>query len=431
MRTSDDAPRPRDLVERDAATFFHQHGSSPCIEAVVRAEGVWLTTARGQRLLDLHGNWAHHIGHAHPRLIAAIKAQLDDLAFTPRRFANAPSAELAERLTRRFRDGASRLLLATGGSDAIEIALRLARAVTGRSALIALEGSYHGHGMGAFGLSSARLDPRLGSQIPDIVHVTPYWDRAAGGPEQMLEEIETALRRTAGGIAALIAEPMRSSCVVPPVGLWPAVADLVRRHGATLIFDEIPSGLGKTGRFFAHEHFDVVPDAVVLGKALGGGVLPIAAVIADAGWNVAPDLALGHYTHEKNPTTARAALATLDIIDDEGLVEKAALLGRHVEAAMERIRSREPGSGLVRTRGLGLLRAIELDPAIRAEGSASAAHRVVEAARSRGVSTDAKGHDAIAFSPPLTITPAEIDWALSQLSAAAGGLLDSDTAGPG
>lgn len=418
----DGTPRASDLVMRDATAFFHQDGSSPCVDAIARASGAWLTTVYGARLIDLHGNSVHHIGHGHPRLIAAIKAQLDAVAFVPRRFTNEPAVLVAERLTRRFRDGSSRVLLATGGSDAIEIAIRLARVVTGRSGLIALDGSYHGHGMGALGLAARGLDPRLGSQLPDIVHVTPYWDEAAGGPDRMLAEIEAALRSTPSGVAALIAEPMRSNCIVPPASLWPAVLDLLRRHGAKLIFDEIPSGLGKTGRFFAHEHFDVVPDAVVLGKALGGGILPIAAVIADDAWNVAPELSLGHYTHEKNPTTACAALATLDIIESEGLVPRAARLGRYVHEKVASLGSDQPHSCLARARGLGLLLAIELDTSINSENGRSPAHRMVEAARALGVSTSEKGDRAIGFSPPMTVTEAEIDWALGQLSASAAGL---------
>lgn len=114
-----------------------------------------------------------------------------------------------------------------------------------------------------------------------------------------------------------------------PSYLWPEVSRLCKRAGAKLIFDEIPSGLGKTGRFFAHEHYDVRPDVVVLGKALGGGILPIAAVIAHKHMAVAPELTLGHYTHEKNPVTSRAALTTIEIIEDERLIEQAEQLGQY------------------------------------------------------------------------------------------------------
>lgn len=384
-----------DLVARDARAFFHQEGSSPCIGAVTEAAGVWLTDDRGRRLLDLHGNTAHHIGYAHPRLVAALVRQLSDLTFSPRRYANEPATALAETLTARFRGGRSKLLLATGGSIAIEIAMRLARIATGRSGLIALEGAYHGHGIGSLALSSASLDPRLGAPPRDIRHITPYWRDA----DRMLDELEQALR---AGAAALIAEPVRSNCVVPPADLWPRAAALCARHGAKLIFDEIPSGLGKTGRFFAHEHFGVTPDIVVLGKALGGGILPIAAVLADAEMDVAPELAIGHYTHEKNPVTACAALTTLSILDDEGLVERAARSG---EYAARRVATMPQFSGL---RGLGLLRALELP-------APNAANLVVAAAEA-GVSTTAKDAAAIGFSPPLIIEEAEIDFALARLA---------------
>jgi 4-aminobutyrate aminotransferase len=387
-----------DFVARDAKAFFHQEGSSPCIGTLTASDGAWLIDDRGHRLLDLHGNTAHHIGYAHPRLIAALKLQLSTLVFSPRRYANAPATLLAENLTARFRGGRSKLLLATGGSDAMEIAMRLARIATGRTALVALEGAYHGHGFGAFALSTAHPDPRLGAGPPDIHHITPYWR----DPDRMLTELEQVLRR---GAAALVAEPMRSSCIVPPADLWPQAAALCGRYGAKLIFDEIPSGLGKTGRFFAHEHFGVTPDMVVLGKALGGGVLPIAAVLADDAMDIAPELAIGHYTHEKNPVTARAALTTLEIIDDEGLVARAARLGAY---AAQRVAATPVFTGL---RGLGLLRALEL-PGPTAEA-------LVPAALARGVSTVAKDASSVGFSPPLTIDEAEIDLALDRLATAA------------
>lgn len=165
--------------------------------------------AHGRRYIDLHGNSCHHLGHAHPRIIAALKDQLDELAFSPRRFANAPATELAERLTGRFRNGRSRLLLLPGGSEAIETAIRLARIATGRSGIIALEGSYHGHGMGSLGLSGRGLDPRLGSQLTDIHHIAPYWDLAGGGAEAMLADLAACFDQNRGRIACLVAEPNR------------------------------------------------------------------------------------------------------------------------------------------------------------------------------------------------------------------------------
>jgi 4-aminobutyrate aminotransferase len=298
-------------------------------------------------------------------------------------------------------------LLATGGSDAIEISLRLARAATGKSGIIALEGSYHGHGFGSLALSSRLLDPRLGSQMPDIHHITPYWNETAGGADRMIDDIK-ALLQTRSDIACLIAEPIRSNCIVPPSGLWQEVGALCARNGVKLIFDEIPSGLGKTGRFFAHEHFDVTPDLVVLGKALGGGILPIAAVLADPSLDVAQDLALGHYTHEKNPVTARAALTTVEIIDDEGLTMLAEQRGRDLEMLVRQHAA--AGRPVVSAaRGLGLLRAITfaVDEPRRSEAE------LVQAGLTHGVSFTMKGRDAVGFSPPLTIAETELGLALT------------------
>jgi 4-aminobutyrate aminotransferase len=400
-----------DFAKRDERVFLHQHGSTPTMGILRKAEGVWLEDEFGRRVIDLHGNTVHHIGHGHPRLIAAIKDQLDRLAFAPRRYSNDVAVALGEKLTAQFRGGQSRMLLATGGSDAIEIALRLARAATGRSGIISLEGSYHGHGFGSLGLSSRRLDPRLGSQMPDLHHITPYWDIAAGGAERMLHELK-ALFQSGQPIACLIAEPMRSSCIVPPSELWPEVQRLCEHNGTKLIFDEIPSGLGKTGRFFAHEHFGITPDIVVLGKALGGGVLPIAAVLADQSLDVAPDLALGHYTHEKNPVTARAALTTLEIIDDDGLIDRARTLGTVLEVEIADRMAKHP-SALSGIRGLGLLRALTFNPA----GHASA-DDVVSSGLANGVSFTMKGRDAIGCSPPLVISDEELALAIDGACAA-------------
>ena len=183
------------------------------------------------------------------------------------------------------------------------------------------------------------------------------------------------------------------------------------RHGTLLIFDEIPTGLGKTGRFFAHEHDGVVPDMVVLGKALGGGILPIAAVVARRDLDVAGDYAIGHYTHEKNPVTTRAALTTIAIIREEGLTERAAELGAH---AMNRLRDfgeRCPAVGDVR--GRGLMFGVELvsDRADYTPDNALAErayYRCLEA----GLSFKISQGNVLTLSPPMVISRAELDRAL-------------------
>lgn len=401
-----------DLVRRDAEVFFHQDGSSPCLAGLGRVSGSWIEDLDGRRFIDLHGNTTHHIGHANPELIAALKAQLDELTFSPRRYTNAPATALAELLVAQWPAGRAKALFTTGGSDAIEVAVKLARVASGRSATISVEGSYHGHGFGAYGLSRATPDPRLGGFLPDRVHVRSYWKH---GAEAMLADIERALSTTPGGVAALIAEPIRSNCHVPPLDLWPEVRRLCTEAGTALIFDEIPSGLGKTGKFFAFEHFAAQPDMVVLGKALGGGQLPIAAVLADARFDVAPELSLGHYTHEKNPLTTRAALTTVSIILRDDLPSRAARLEQVVRARVTELALTYPG--LRSVRGRGLLLALELDFAVLHNFTEETLLAALFAA---GISTTTKGNDAIGFSPPLTVSEQEIETALDGISRALG-----------
>ncbi|MEP9373590.1 aminotransferase class III-fold pyridoxal phosphate-dependent enzyme [Mesorhizobium sp. KR1-2] len=418
---------PNNLVDRDAAAFFHQEGSSPCISALRAAEGMWLEDVDGRRFIDLHGNTVHHIGHRHPEVVAALKRQLETLPFSPRRFTNEPAVALAEKLLARWPGAPARVLFATGGSDAIEIALKLARVATGRHETISLEGCYHGHGFGAFGLSEARPDARLGPLLPGRWHATPYW-APERGPERMLEDMRHAFAQSDGGITAVIAEPIRSNCHVPPAGLWQEVRRLCDEHGALLIFDEIPSGLGKTGRFFAFEHVGVVPDAVVMGKSLGGGILPIAAVIADARLNVAPELDLGHYTHEKNSLTALAALTTIEIIERDGLVERAAELETRIIARIAELARQTPT--IIGVRGRGLLLAVEFDPAAcgMTAGPEFTA-RLVSACMAGGLSTTAKGPASMGFSLPMTVTDTELDLVFEKLERAAG-VVQSTSAAP-
>ena len=214
-----------------------------------------------------------------------------------------------------------------------------------------------------------------------------------------------------GDVAAVVAEPIRAVPTVPPPGFWQAVRAACDAAGALLIFDEIPNGLGKTGRMFSCEHFGAEPDILVTGKALGGGLLPMAAIVARPELDVAAARALGHYTHEKNPVTARAALTTLEIIEDEGLVERAEMLGRRAMSRLEEMRARHPLIGDIR--GLGLLMGIELvldrDEKTPAEEAAEAVfYRCLEA----GLSFKVTMGNVLTLSPPLVIEEADLMAAL-------------------
>ncbi len=423
------------LIERDANVFLRQSLSTPVMSAVAKAEGIFLEDADGRRYMDFHGNSVHHIGYGHPKVLAAIAEQLRALPFSPRRFTNEASVELAERLAALAPFPNAKVLFTTGGSDAIEVALRIARAATGRFKTISFWDAFHGAGFGAssVGGEATFRSHIAGPLLAGAEHVAPYHcyrcPYGHPGPENCglacANMVEYVLDRE-GDVAAVVAEPMRAIPVVPPPGFWKSVRAACDRHGALLIFDEIPTGLGKTGRFFAFEHDEAVPDIVVLGKALGGGVLPIAAVIAKGELDIAQDFAIGHYTHEKNPVTARAALATLRVIEEEGLVARAAELGNHALARLREFASNCPAIGEVR--GRGLLFGVELvkDRATR-EPAPDLAEEVFYRCLAAGLSFKISAGNVLTLSPPLTISRQQLDAALDIVEAAIGQAVDAHT----
>ncbi len=411
----------RDLLARDAGAFLHQSLSSPCVSTIAKAEGIWIEDTAGRRYMDFHGNSVHHIGYGHARVVAAIKAQLDELSFSPRRFTNEVAVELAEALGALAPGDLGKVLFTTGGSDANEVALRIARAATGRFKTLSFWDAFHGAGFGAssVGGEATFRSHIAGPLLPGAEHVAPFnCTRCAyghAGPETCglacARMVEFVLERE-GDVAAVIAEPMRAVPVVPPPGFWAAVRAACNRHGALLILDEIPTGLGKTGRMFAFEHDDVVPDIVTLGKALGGGILPIAAVVARRDLDVCGDFAIGHYTHEKNPVTARAALETLAVIRDEGLVERAATLGRHALGRLRETVGDNPIVGDIRGRGLMFGVDIVGDRSTMTSDRA-AAERIYYRCLEAGLSFKISAGSVLTLSPPLTIGQDDLDRALS------------------
>lgn len=430
-RALDDATRA--LLARDERRFLRQSVSTPCLNAITRAEGIWIEDVAGRRYMDFHGNNVHHIGYGHPRLKRAIADQMEALPFAPRRYACEAAVLLAEKLAAIAPGGLGRMLFTTGGSDAVEVAVKVARAATGRWKTLSFWDAFHGAGAGAAALSGEALfrSGPAATPVAGAAHVAPFgcyrcpYGHAAdaqGRPDldrcrlACAKMVEYVLARE-GDVAAVVAEPARAVPYLPPPGYWQAVRDACHRHGALLIFDEIPTGLGKTGRMFACEHDAVAPDILVLGKALGGGILPIAACLAREGLDVGGEYAFGHYTHEKNPVTARAALTTIEIIEEEGLVENARRLGERALARLQEMRRRLPAIGDVR--GRGLLLGVELvrDRA-GAEPDPDLAEAVLYRALDAGLSFKTSMGNVLTLTPPLTVSETEMDRALDILGAA-------------
>ncbi|WP_170334836.1 (R)-1-hydroxy-2-aminoethylphosphonate ammonia-lyase [Ruegeria arenilitoris] len=419
-------PKSSPLLKRDAGVFLHQSLSSPCVSTIAKAEGIWIEDLDGRRYMDFHGNSVHHIGYGHPRLVQAIKDQLDDLPFAPRRFTNDPAVKLAEKLVAITPGDLGKVLFTTGGSDANEVALKIARAATGRFKTLSFWDAFHGAGFGAasVGGEATFRSHIAGPLLPGTEHVAPFHPTRCPYGHTTLEAsaeacanmIDYVLERE-GDICAVVAEAMRAVPIVPPPGFWKRVRETCDRHGALLILDEIPTGLGKTGQMFSFQHDEIVPDIVTIGKSLGGGILPIAACIARNKLDVCGDFAIGHYTHEKNPVTARAALTTLQIIEDEGLVERASELGEHAIGRLMDALQNVPIVGDIRGRGLMFGIEIVEERVTKIPGN-TRAERIYYACLEAGLSYKISQGSVLTLSPPLTISKSELDRAIDIVVAA-------------
>ena len=413
------------MLDEDARVFLHQSLSTPCLDVAASTAGATLTDLDGRDFLDFHGNSVHQVGYGHPRVIAAIKETLDRLPFAPRRFTNGPAIALARRLGEIAPGDLSKVLLTPSGTAAIGMAIKLARVATGRHKTISMWDSFHGASLDAVSVGGEALfRSDIGPLMPGAEHVPPFHlaTRFFGDDgrafERLADYIDYMLA-VQGDVAAVLAEPMRWTTVTaPPAEFWPRVRASCDRHGALLIFDEIPSGLGRTGRMFACEHFGAVPDILVLGKGLGGGIMPMAAIIAHPRLDVAGHLALGHYTHEKSPVASAAALATLDVIAEEGLVERAARLGAEGLARLQAMATRHPA--IVAVRGFGMFWGVEIGGTAPAE----TADRLLYACLERGLSFKLGGGNVVTLCPPLTIGHAELGSAFGIIDEALGAMAD-------
>ncbi len=406
----------RSLLDRDSRVFLHQSLSTPCFNALRSAKGAWIEDAQGRRLLDLHGNNVHQVGHGHPKVIEAIKRQLDQLPFSPRRFTNLAAVELAERLAGLGGTGLRKVLFAPGGAEAIGMAIKLARLATGRHKTVSLWDSFHGATLEAISIGGeAEFRRDMGPLLPGAEHAPPCDPRqclfGCGGTcnARCAEYVEYILDKERD-VAAVIIETIRCTDVqVPPHDYYRKIRAACDRHGALLILDEIPIGLGRTGDWFAFSRYGITPDMVVLGKGLGGGVFPMAALIARADLDIAGDRSLGHFTHEKSAVGCAAALATLDVIKEEHLCERARTLGELALSRLQRIKSRH--SSVAEVRGIGLLLGVEMT-------SARVAEDVMYRCLEKGLSFKVGQGTVLNLSPTLVISEPDLLRALDILEEA-------------
>ena len=384
------------LLERWQSVMMDNYGT-PAL-ALASGDGAVVTDVAGRTYLDLLGGIAVNIlGHRHPAVIEAVTAQLNTLGHVSNLYATEPSVALAEALISRLGvDVPARAFFCNSGAEANEVAFKITR-LTGRTAIVAAQGAFHGRTMGALALTGQPAKQQPFEPLPGFVTHVPFGD------------VEALRAAVADDTAAVFLEPImgEGGVVVPPEGYLAAAREITSRHGALLVIDEVQTGVGRTGDFYAHRYDGITPDVVTLAKGLGGG-LPIGACLAIG---PAADLmtpGLHGSTFGGNPVCAAAAGAVLQVLDEQDLVSRAAMLGKTLQHGVEALHH-----PLVdHVRGRGLLRGIVL--------TAPAAKAVETAAREAGFLVNAAAPDVIRLAPPLIITEAQIGGFLTALP----GILD-------
>ncbi len=379
------------LQDRWEAVMMNNYGTPPL--ALVSGDGAVVTDADGKPYLDLLGGIAVNLlGHRHPAVVEAVTTQLNTLGHTSNLYATEPGIALAEMLVAQLGTPA-RVFFCNSGTEANEVAFKITR-LTGRTKIVAAEGGFHGRTMGSLALTGQPAKRAPFEPLPGHVTFVPYGDAAA---------LEAAVD---GETAAVFLEPImgEGGVVVPPPGYLAKAREITSTHGALLVLDEVQTGIGRTGAFFAHQHDGITPDVITLAKGLGGG-LPIGACLAVGATGDLLTPGLHGSTFGGNPISTAAAVAVLKTLAADDLVARAGVLGKTISHGIEELHH----PMVDHVRGKGLLIGIAL--------TAEKAKAVESAAREAGFLVNAAAADVIRLAPPLIITEAQIDEFLTALPA--------------
>jgi acetylornithine aminotransferase len=385
------------IQQRWSAVMMNNYGVPPL--ALASGNGAVVTDVDGKSYLDLLGGIAVNVlGHGHPAVLDAVTRQMSTLGHTSNLYAAEPGIALAEALVGLLgTDAEARVFFCNSGTEANEAAFKLSR-LTGRTKLVAAQGGFHGRTMGALALTGQPSKQAPFAPLPGDVSHVPYGD------------VDALAAAVGDDTAAVFLEPImgESGIVVPPDGYLAAARDITTRHRALLVLDEVQTGMGRTGTFFAHQHDGITPDVVTLAKGLGGG-LPIGACLAigPAAQLLTPGL--HGSTFGGNPICAAAALAVLRILAGEDLVRRAGVLGKTLHQSIESLHH----PSIDHVRGRGLLCGIAL--------TSPTAKEVEAAARAAGFLVNAATPDVVRLAPALIITEHQLDTFVTALP----GILDT------
>ena len=397
--------------------------------AIAKGRGVEVWDVDGNRFLDfMSGIGVASTGHAHPQVVQAIKDAADDLLHISSDYWHERMTRLAERLNGLDPVGEpAQVLLCQSGTESVEGALKLARYVTNRPRFIAFLGGFHGRSMGSLAFTSSKYTQQAGffPTMPGVTHVpypNPYRPLLAGADQgkAVIDYIENVLFQNnlpPSEVAAVIVEPIQGEggYIVPPDGFLASLRTLCDRHGMLLIFDEVQSGIGRTGKMFASQHWGVTPDIMALAKGLGSG-LPIGAVVARRRYMEKWKPGAHGNTFGGNPLCCASALATLDLVERE-YAANAASVGEYFIGRLRELKQRYPAIGDVRGKGLMIGMELVKDPATKAPARALC-DALLTRAYHQGLLLLACGQSTVRFIPPLMVGRAQVDEALGLLEAA-------------
>ncbi|EOA6547154.1 aspartate aminotransferase family protein [Vibrio vulnificus] len=407
------------LLKRDSEVFLHQAMSTPCLDTLEAAEGIYIQDSTGKKYMDFHGNNVHQLGYGHPHVIKRVQEQIAKLPFSPRRFTNETAIECAEKLTQVCGGELNRVLFAPGGTSAVGMALKLARHVTGNYKVVSLWDSFHGASLDAISVGGEAcfrqgMGPLMAGveRIPPAVSYRGAFPVADGSDVHYADYLEYVIEKE-GGVGAFIAEAVRNTDVqVPSKAYWKRIREICDKHNVMLIIDDIPNGMGRSGEWFTYQAYDIEPDMLCIGKGLGGGLVPIAAMVTKDKYNTAEQISMGHYTHEKSPIGCAAALATMEAIEQDGLLDKAKADSQFMREKLLEMKAKYPVIGDVR--GIGMLWGIELVTDHESKARAyDEAEAVLYQCLNNGVSFKVSQGNVIQLSPPLIITREQLTEALA------------------
>jgi 4-aminobutyrate aminotransferase len=372
--------------------------------------------------MDFHGNSVHQVGYRNEYVINKVKGQMDLLPFSPRRYTNTAAIDFAKKLTSLFPPQLSRVLFAPGGTSAVGMALKLARVITGKYKVVSLTDSFHGASMDAIAVGGeAQFKKYMGPLCPETANIpqpVTYRNIYRDNDDVHYADALENIFKEDSQIGVFIAETIRSTDVqIPSPAYWKRVRALCTQYNVILILDEIPLAFGRTGRMFAFEHYGIEPDIVCLGKGLGAGIIPLAAIVTKDEYNVAADVSLGHYTHEKSPLGCAAGMAMLEFIEQNKLLDKVREDAVFVRAALTALKEKYPVIGDIR--GIGLLWGIELvrDSNAKEKAISEAGYIMYECLKN-GLSFKVSQGNVLQLCPPLIITREELKTAFAILEMA-------------